>query len=150
VASPQTSRSQASASLRSFVIDCPDPASLASFYAALLGGRADTSDPQWCEVHFDEGSRPGSVKLAFQYVSSYEAPRWPDGVPQQAHLDLTVSDLEASSRLAVQLGARVLSGPVEEPGSIFVVHSDPAGHPFCLCEDREPPRDAARGVEVGG
>jgi hypothetical protein len=30
----------------------------------------------------------------------------------------------------------VLSGPVEEPGCVFVVHADPAGHPFCLCRER--------------
>jgi hypothetical protein len=36
----------------------------------------------------------------------------------------------------VALGAEVLTGPVEEPGSVFIVHADPAGHPFCLCWDR--------------
>ncbi len=113
------------------VLDCPDAVSLAIFYADLLGGRAVTSDPAWCEVILDH-----PPKLAFQLVSNFEPPDWPDGVPQQLHLDLSVSDLEAASLRAVGLGAMVLAGPVEEPGCVFIVHADPAGHPFCLCQDR--------------
>jgi predicted enzyme related to lactoylglutathione lyase len=118
--------------LRSVVLDCPNPPDLAAFYAGLLGGRADTRDPQWCEVYLDEPS----VKLAFQHVDPYQAPRWPDGVPQQLHLDLTVSDLETASARAVSLGAAVLTGPVEERGGVFIVHADPARHPFCLFMER--------------
>jgi predicted enzyme related to lactoylglutathione lyase len=113
------------------VLDCPDAVALARFYAALLDGRADTSDPEWCEVHV-EGS---AVKIACQRVEDHRAPDWPDGSPQQLHLDLTVSDLDATSRRAVDLGAVVLSDPVVEPGCVFVVHADPAGHPFCLCRE---------------
>src|ERR1700728_4706961 len=118
--------------LRSVVIDCPEPAILASFYAELLEGHADTGDPEWCEVRFDHSS----FKLALQRVPSYVRPNWPDGAPQQMHLDLTVSDLPAACRRAASLGATVLSEPVEEPGCVYVVHADPAGHPFCLCEER--------------
>jgi predicted enzyme related to lactoylglutathione lyase len=113
--------------LRSVVFDCPDPTLLAEFYAALLGGRADTGDITWCEVYLDH-----PPKLAFQLVENYEPPQWPDGVPQQLHLDLTVPDLEEASRHAVALGARVLSRPVDEDGSSYMVHADPAGHPFCF------------------
>jgi predicted enzyme related to lactoylglutathione lyase len=118
--------------LRSVVLDCPDPPALASFYAALLGERADTGDPDWCEVFLQEPR----VKLAFQRVSPYQAPQWPAGSPQQLHLDLTVSDLEAASARAVSGGAVVLTGPVEEEGGVFIVHADPAGHPFCLFAER--------------
>lgn len=114
--------------VRSVVLDCPDPRALASFYADLLGGRAETGDPDWCEVHLGEPS----LKLAFQRVSPYLAPEWPDGRPQQLHLDLTVSDLDTVSRRAQSLGATALTGPVEEPGGVFTVHADPAGHPFCM------------------
>lgn len=114
------------------MIDCPDPPTLASFYAELLEGRADTANPNWCDVHL-EGS---ALKLSFQKDLSFIAPGWPGGEPQQLHLDLTVSDLEEASRLAVSLGATVLRGPVEEMGCHFIVHSDPAGHPFCLCSDK--------------
>lgn len=118
--------------LRSVVLDCPNPQALAALYAGLLGGRADTRDPDWCEVYLDEPS----VKLAFQHVDPYQAPQWPDGMPQQLHLDLTVSDLETASALAVSLGAAVLTGPVEEQGGVFIVHADPARHPFCLFMER--------------
>jgi predicted enzyme related to lactoylglutathione lyase len=124
--------SQPTVRLRSVVLDCPDPRVLASFYARLLSGQADTGDPDWCEAHFEEPP----LKLAFQRVDSYQAPQWPDGVPQQLHLDLTVSDLEAASLRAVSLGAAVLTGPVEEEGGVFMVHADPAGHPFCLFTER--------------
>jgi predicted enzyme related to lactoylglutathione lyase len=122
----------ASIYLRSIVFDCPDPSGLARFYAHLLNAQLDISDPEWCEVH---PNGPG-FKLAFQRATPYSRPEWPDGNPQQLHLDLTVSDFHAASLRAVELGAVVLADPVEEPGSTFVVYADPAGHPFCLCEDR--------------
>jgi predicted enzyme related to lactoylglutathione lyase len=118
--------------LRSVVLDCPDPTALATFYAQLLGGRLVGSDPEWWEVHVD--AMP--LKLAFQRVREYERPQWPDGAPQQLHLDLTVSELTTACRRAISLGASTLGDPVEEPGCVFVVFADPAGHPFCLCEDR--------------
>ncbi len=121
-----------SISLRSVVFDCPDPAALASFYADLLNGKLDVGDPEWCEVHVGDPA----FKLAFQRASPYSAPEWPDGTPQQLHLDLTVSDLGSAGLRAVELGAVVLTGPVKEPDSIWVVYADPAGHPFCLCEER--------------
>jgi hypothetical protein len=121
-----------SITVRSIVFDCPEPSALASFYAYLLNGQMDISDPEWCEVRPD-GS---AFKLAFQRARPYAPPEWPDGSPQQLHLDLTVSDLQAAGLRAIELGAVVLADPVEEQGSTFVVYADPAGHPFCLCEDR--------------
>lgn len=96
------------------VLDCPDPRALTSFYADLLNGRPDTSDRNWCEVYIDEPP----LKLA---------------------LDLTVSDLEAASLRAVSLGATVLTGPGEDPGGMFIVHADRAGHSFCLFMERSLP-----------
>ncbi len=119
--------------LRAVVFDCPDPSALASFYADLLNGQLDTSDPEWCEMHV--GDPP--FKLAFQRATPYSAPDWPDGTPQQLHLDLTVSDLRAAGLRAAELGAVVLTGTLEEPGCTWVVYADPAGHPFCLCQERD-------------
>jgi hypothetical protein len=118
--------------LRSFVLDCPDPTQLAHFYGALLGGDVDTTDIAWCEVHFAQLP----LKLAFQRADDFVPPEWPDGEPQQIHLDLTVTDLQSASARAVELGARVLADPVQEEGSAFQVHADPAGHPFCFCVDQ--------------
>jgi predicted enzyme related to lactoylglutathione lyase len=118
--------------IRSVVLDCPDARALASFYAALLGGKLEDVEPGWCEVR----TGASGVTLAFQQVEGYQRPEWPSGSPQQVHLDLDVDDLEAACRRAASLGAVTLSPEVEEPGCVFVVHADPAGHPFCLCEQR--------------
>jgi predicted enzyme related to lactoylglutathione lyase len=117
--------------LRSVVIGCPDPPSLALFYGDLLRGTVH-ADPDWSEVRFERGG----PKLAFQRIDHYVTPQWPDGRPQQFHLDATVADLGAASRRAVQLGGQVLGEPVDEDGCTFQVHADPSGHPFCLIVDR--------------
>jgi predicted enzyme related to lactoylglutathione lyase len=113
--------------LRSVVLDCADPPALARFYGELLGGEV-REDPDWSEVHM--GSMP--FKLAFQRVDRYVSPEWPDGQPQQLHLDFTVAELAETSTRALALGARVLNEPVDEEGSTYQVHADPSGHPFCL------------------
>jgi predicted enzyme related to lactoylglutathione lyase len=118
-------------SLRSVVLDCPDPPSLALFYGELLGGRV-VSNPDWSEVHIEHVP----LKLALQRVDGYAPPEWPDGRPQQLHLDFTVLDLRVASDRAVGLGARILGDPVDEEGSTFQVHADPSGHPFCLVVER--------------
>jgi predicted enzyme related to lactoylglutathione lyase len=122
--------------VRSVVLDCADPDALSSFYAALLGGRRHHDDPDWCEVVLEDPA----MKLAFQRVDDYRAPEWPEGSPQQLHLDFTVTELVATSARAVSLGATALGEPVEEEGGRFMVHTDPAGHPFCLVVEngREP------------
>jgi predicted enzyme related to lactoylglutathione lyase len=117
--------------LRSIVFDCEDAVTLARFYQTLLGGELSTSDPHWCEVRLASKG----FKLAFQLIENYRAPEWPDGLPQQMHLDLTVTDMEAASARAVELGARRIRDPVLEEGAAYTVHLDPAGHPFCLCQE---------------
>jgi predicted enzyme related to lactoylglutathione lyase len=124
--------SSASIALRSVVFDCPEPPALAAFYAQLLDGRVEAADPEWCEVH--AGGQ--ALKLAFQLANPYRPPRWPDGSPQQLHLDFTVTDLDAAGHQATSLGATPMTGRVEEPGCVYVVYADPAGHPFCLCQER--------------
>ena len=115
------------------VLDCPDPRALATFYAGLLGqGIADDGDDSWQSL---SGDGTG-VSLAFQRAANYVAPRWPDGPPQQLHLDLTVDDFLTAHDQAVALGATPLSpttAPDPDQTSGFRVYADPAGHPFCLC-----------------
>ena len=115
------------------VLDCPDPRALAEFYADLLGQEIDDDgDDAWQSLSGD-GS---GVSLAFQRATDYVAPHWPDGQPQQIHLDLTVDDFVIAHREAVALGATPLSPttPPEPDETIsFRVYADPAGHPFCLC-----------------
>jgi len=115
------------------VLDCPDPLALAEFYAGLLGQEIDDDgDDSWQSLRGD-GS---GITLAFQRATNYVAPQWPDGPPQQLHLDLTVDDFVVAHRRALALGATALSPSTEpEPDktSGFRVYADPAGHPFCLC-----------------
>ena len=103
------------------VIDCPDPAALAGFYAALLGLPITYSSPDFCVV----AASDTTSGLAFQLAPGNPRPTWPDAtVPQQLHLDVMVDDPFAAGHEAVELGAAGLPGEN--------VYADPAGHPFCL------------------
>jgi len=109
----------------SVVLDCPDPAALAGFYARLL---------DWSPADVDEGNgwatlEGSGVLVEFQRADDYQPPTWPKSERQQMfHLDLRVDDLPAAHDRALELGARHL-----DTQSSFRVYADPAGHPFCLC-----------------
>jgi catechol 2,3-dioxygenase-like lactoylglutathione lyase family enzyme len=112
--------------LEKIVLDCPDPRSLAAFYAELLGMRVNEDSEDWVVI----GVAPGARQLAFQRTPTYVAPRWPDPEhPQQLHIDVRVDDVDAAEREALRLGARRLTNE-HETG--FRVFADPVGHPFCL------------------
>ena len=109
----------------SIVVDCPEPAALATFYGALLDWKTDIS-PGWAEVRADDGQC-----ISFQQVQAYTPPSWPgQQVPQQMHLDVIVDDLDAAEAAVLDLGA---TKHEHQPGTSFRVFLDPAGHPFCLC-----------------
>jgi catechol 2,3-dioxygenase-like lactoylglutathione lyase family enzyme len=106
-------------------IDAPDAPALARFYAALLGMEVTYEGPEGALIAGDGRS------VMFQQVSEYNPPQWPDPArPQQAHLDILVDDLDAGEARALELGASRLAGGGEQ----FRVFTDPAGHPFCLCQ----------------
>lgn len=110
------------------VLDCPDAVALAEFYRELLGwDTADVDDDgQWVTLRNPEGG----ARLSFQQVPDYRRPEWPSAEsPQQAHLDLDVTDLEAGHERVLAIGAKLLDDSPES----FRVYADPAGHPFCLC-----------------
>jgi predicted enzyme related to lactoylglutathione lyase len=110
-----------------FVIDCPDAAALAGFYAALLGWSVKADD-DWADIRSDDGQC-----ISFQQVDGYAAPDWPGQArPQQMHLDVIVDDLDAAEPEVLELGATKSD---HQPGTTFRVFLDPAGHPFCLCLD---------------
>ncbi|MFC5723068.1 VOC family protein [Streptomyces gamaensis] len=119
------------AKLLSTVVDCPDPVGLGGFYAAILGGELDVSDPEWVELR-----TPSGQHFSFQAVEDYRPPRWPDpGHPQQVHLDFEVDgmeDVERAQAEVLALGATLLHDSGGKRRG-FRVFSDPAGHPFCLC-----------------
>lgn len=114
-------------SRRLTVLDAPDLEAESAFWAAILGGEVERDD-DWHTVLVD-----GRPELAVQLAPGLVAPDWPDGTPQQLHLDLWVTDIDAADREAVAAGARLLQDADHAADTGFVVYADPAGHPFCLC-----------------
>jgi len=122
--------------LQLFALDCPDPLALAAFYSRVTGyaveplGDFAPADVNWIEL--DMGGRP---TLAFQKVPDFVAPTWPEGaVPQQAHIDFTVRNLDAGEAHVLAVGA---TKAAHQPGETFRVYLDPVGHPFCLVLEPE-------------
>ncbi len=109
------------------VFDAADMDAESSFWAGLLGGTVDKGD-DWHSIIID-----GDWRLAVQLAPDHVPPEWPDGTPQQIHLDLWVDDLDDAHEKAISLGARLLQ-PAEDLDAEegFQVYADPAGHPFCL------------------
>ena len=109
----------------SIVIDCPDPAGLATFYGAMLDWKPEISD-DWADIRADSGQC-----ISFQQVADFSPPDWPaQELPQQMHLDVIVDDLDSAEQQVLALGA---IRHEHQPGTTFRVFLDPAGHPFCLC-----------------
>ena len=111
-------------------IDCPDPLSLAGFYAQLTGFQVRPYNSNWCEL-----LREGVAVIGFQRIENFLAPTWPQGsVPQQIHLHFDVADLDVAAAGVIALGARAAEYQSSEE---FRVYFDPIGHPFCLVLNSE-------------
>jgi len=115
--------------LLGFIIDCPDPMKLATFYSQVTGrDLMEGSSGDFAAITV------GEVDLAFQRVDDYRPPRWPDGEhPKQYHLDFEVDDIEREQRRVVELGATLQRDCIGPEGYGWRVYTDPVGHPFCLC-----------------
>lgn len=110
------------------VFDTADLAAESTFWAGLLGGTVEAED-DWHSVYVD-----GKPRLAFQLAPDHVKPDWPEGEPQQIHLDLFVDDIRSAHDEAVALGARPLRQADDlDAAEGFQVYADPSGHPFCLC-----------------
>lgn len=109
------------------VFDAADLAAESTFWADLLGGEVIVDD-DWHSVLVD-----GEWRLGVQLAPNHVPPDWPDGAPQQMHLDLHVDDLTAAHEEVISLGARLLKPADDvEAAEGHQVYADPAGHPFCL------------------
>ena len=109
--------------------DAADLNAMSSFWAGLLGGTVDDAEDDWHTVLVD-----GEPRLGIQLAPNHVPPEWPDGTPQQMHLDLYVDDIKAAHDEALSLGAKMLKFADDlTADSGFQVYADPAGHPFCLC-----------------
>src|SRR5258707_4412090 len=116
--------------LGAVVLDCPDPRSLAAFYAELVGGTVKGEDDTWVELQ-----RDGARELSFQLAPDHQPPVWPDPTrPQQFHLDIAVprAEMDTAESQVLALGATLLEGDLNGTRN-WRVYADPAGHPFCLC-----------------
>lgn len=106
-------------------IDSSDPASLAEFWATLLGAaiRSDDEGDLWIE-------RPGMPDLLF--LPSTE----PRVVKNRLHLDLRPDDQAAEVARAVALGATHID--IGQSGQeSWVVLADPEGNEFCILRARQ-------------
>jgi predicted enzyme related to lactoylglutathione lyase len=115
------------ATFSAVALDCREPRKVAEFYSAVLDIPIGRVDPDWVQLE-----PVGGVLLAFQLAPDHVPPQWPSAEhPQQMHLDLDVTDLDAGEAQVLALGARKHE---HQPGTTFRVFLDPAGHPFCLCQ----------------
>jgi catechol 2,3-dioxygenase-like lactoylglutathione lyase family enzyme len=109
--------------LHHLILDCPDPRSLARFYAELLGLPITYDSDDFVVVSVNQQTSG----IAFQLAPDHQPPQWGDpNRPQQMHFDVMVDDLAAANAAVVELGAIRIGSPDGD------VYTDPAGHPFCL------------------
>ena len=130
--------------LHQVVLDATDARGLAEFYRALLGwtyragderpapGQPDPRGQDWLVLR----NPGGGIGLAFQQVHDLLETTWPsDGVPQQAHLDMTVrsvDELETQHARVLALGGRLRYDRSDDPVEPLRVYADPAGHLLCI------------------
>ena len=109
------------------VFDTADLAAESAFWAGLLGGTVQADD-DWHMIYVD-----GEARVGVQLAPNHVPPQWPDGTPQQIHLDLYVEDVKGADAEVMSLGASRLTSADFDSAEGFIVYADPAGHPFCLC-----------------
>jgi Glyoxalase-like domain len=112
------------------VLDAPDGAALADFYARLLDWQV-FPDPDGGGAAVAP-SEDGGYNIACQTEPLYVRPVWPaaEGQPQMMlHLDIQVDELVDSVAFAVECGAELASYQPQDDVRVLL---DPVGHPFCL------------------
>jgi predicted enzyme related to lactoylglutathione lyase len=112
------------------VFDAADLATESAFWAGIFEGNV-VAEGDWHSVV----DARGEWLIGVQLSPDHQPPQWPDGTPQQVHLDLHVqrADFESAQEQVTALGAQLLRQAVDpdaEEG--FQVYADPAGHPFCI------------------
>ena len=108
--------------LDAITLDCPDPQSLAAFYREVTGWQTVFDTPEYVYL-----AGAGSLQVGFQRAGNQQEPSWPSPVAQ-AHVGVSVPDLDSAEARLLALGARRASPQPDEKS--FRVLLDPAGHPF--------------------
>jgi hypothetical protein len=109
------------------VFDAADLDTESRFWAGIFGGEV-FGDDQFHSVISASGEWHVGVQLAPDHVP----PEWPDGAPQQVHLDVHVEDPRVAHEAATGLGATLLQPGDFDAEQGHQVYADPAGHPFCI------------------
>ncbi|GAA1826905.1 VOC family protein [Pseudonocardia ailaonensis] len=115
--------------LSSIVIDAAEPEPESAFWHRLLGGSL-TRTPDHHFLRVD-----GFPVIVVQRAPGQVPPGWPEGDPQQIHVDLGTDDLAAADEVALRAGARRLRPTDDDDPAVpggGRVYASPAGHPFCL------------------
>ena len=120
--------------------DCADPATLATFWAAVLGypppdidgthamltalGQSEETLGDWYRIEDRNNAGP---RLAFQRVPE------PKTIKNRVHLDVKPLDdtLQQEVQRVLALGATQLETVTDEAGT-FVILQDPEGNEFCV------------------
>ena len=126
------------------VLDTTNVRALAEFYRQLFGleyrpgdeppppGQDDRRGREWLVIRHPSGA----PRIAFQQVETLHRSTWPrDDVPQQLHLDTSVSskaELDRQHGRATELGARLVYDRSDDPQEPLRVYADLDGHPFCI------------------
>jgi len=106
-------------------LNCPDPHELAVFYSALLEKEIAFESEDFAALQLD------NLWLSFQKVADFKPSTWPTSeTPSLAHLDFSVSNLDAGEAAALAAGARL--APEQPEPERWRVLLDPAGNPFCV------------------
>lgn len=107
-----------------WVVNAAEPASLARFWALVLGGEPVDRDDGWALIEGDPDT--GRSQISFQ----------PDPAPKtgrnRLHLDVRVTDIAAATEVVVGHGAVPVGGAVTDEQGSFQVLRDPEGNEFCL------------------
>jgi hypothetical protein len=109
------------------VFDAADLRAESTFWAGMLDGHV--LDDETFHTVIDAA---GEWRIGVQLAPQLTPPDWPNGAPQQVHLDLHVDDPVKAHEQAMRLGARVLKSDDLARDEGHQVYADPAGHPFCI------------------
>lgn len=105
------------------VFDAADVDAESAFWAGMVEGHVFGDEQFRCVI-----DAVGNWRIGVQHAPDHVPPDWPDGAPQQVHLDLHVDDAAAAHERAMSLGARLLKDAADlgaDEG--HQVYADPAG-----------------------
>lgn len=103
-------------------LDCNDLEGLTRFWEAVLGCEGDPTVPG----EYVALRSAGGLTLTLQAVPE------PKVGKNRMHLDLLVSDVDATAARFQSLGATFASARIKRYGTVWFVMADPEGNEFCL------------------